>query len=446
MLSYGAGARKSSRLAKRLRWFVESVTDEFSQMLRVRQRFDTTPPVDVEASVAAGFAAILEQLKPGMRIAVGVGSRGISNLAKIVVAVIGELKNAGVEPFIIPAMGSHGGATPEGQAQLLAGYGVTEASMGVPVCASMEVESLGQMDDGQEVLWSCEALAADGVIVINRVKPHTSFSRPVGSGLTKMLVVGLGKHAGASAYHAAALKLGYGEELMRLADVIIRRAPVLGGVAIVENAVHETARVEVLAADAILRREPELCIEASAMMPALPFDEIDLLIVDQIGKNISGTGMDTNTIGRSSNGYHLVPGQAATKPFIWRIFVRGLTLESHGNAIGIGLAEATTMRLVTGVDTAALYTNSLTSRSVLSAKLPMAFETDSEAIRAMLSSLPDADPTKARLVRIRDTLSLGTLEVSAALATEVEAHPALEPLGQAEPMRFDKSGNLAALV
>ena len=422
------------------------MADEFPQMFRVWQQFEATPPVDVAASVADGFAAIRGQLKPGMRVAVGVGSRGISNLAKVVSAVIGELKSAGAEPFIIPAMGSHGGATPEGQAQLLAGYGVTEASMGVPIHASMEVESLGQTDDGQEVLWSREALVADGVIVINRVKPHTAFSEPVGSGLTKMLVVGLGKHAGASAYHAAALKLGYGEALMRLASVILERAPVLGGVAIVENAAHETSRVEVLAADAIPGREPELCAEASAMMPALPFDEIDLLIVDQIGKNISGTGMDTNTIGRGAHGYHLVPGHAGGKPFIWRIFVRGLTLESHGNAIGIGLAEATTKRLLAGVDTAALYTNSLTSRSVLSAKLPMAFETDAEAIRAMLSSLPYANPVKARVVRIRDTLSLGTLEVSAALAAEVEAHPAVEPLGQAEPIRFDESGNLAALV
>ena len=422
------------------------MVDEFPQMFRVRQRLDATPPIDVAASVVDGFSSIRGQLKPGMRIGVGVGSRGISNLAKAVAAVIGELKKAGTEPFIIPAMGSHGGATPEGQVAVLAGYGVTESSMGVPILATMDVEPIGQAEDGREVLWSREAASSDGIIVINRVKPHTSFSKPVGSGLTKMLVVGLGKHAGASAYHAAALRLGYGEALMGLAGVVLARAPILGGVALVENGLHETARVEVLAADAIARREPELCAEAAAMMPSLPFHEIDLLIVDQIGKNISGTGMDTNTIGRGAHGYHLVPGHAGGKPFIWRIFVRGLTLESHGNAIGIGLAEATTKRLLAGVDTAALYTNSLTSRSVLTAKLPMAFETDTGAIRAMLSSLPDANPVKARVVRIRDTLSLGMLEVSAALAAEVEAHPAVEPLGQAEPMRFDELGNLAALA
>jgi hypothetical protein len=203
----------------------------------------------------------------------------------------------------------------------------------------------------------------------------------MGSGLTKMLVVGLGKHAGASAYHAAALTLGYEAALMRLAKVVFARAPILGGVAIVENAMHDTARVEVLAADAIPGREPELCAEAATMMPALPFDEIDLLIVDQIGKNISGTGMDTNTIGRGVHGYNLMPGDALAKPLIWRIFVRGLTPETHGNAIGIGLAEATTKRLVAGVDAATLRTNVLTSRAVQCAKLPMDFATDAEAIR-----------------------------------------------------------------
>jgi len=423
----------------------QPMTDEFPQMFRVRQQFNATPPVDVAASVADGFAAIRGQLKPGMRVAVGVGSRGISNLAKVVAALIGELKSAGAEPFILPAMGSHGGATPEGQAGLLADYGVTEASMGVPVRASMEAGSLGQVEGGQDVPWSREALAADGVIVINRVKPHTDFAGPMGSGLTKMLVVGLGKHAGASAYHAAALTLGYEAALMRLAKVVFARAPILGGVAIVENAMHDTARVEVLAADAIPGREPELCAEAATMMPALPFDEIDLLIVDQIGKNISGTGMDTNIIGRM---YQFGSPEPAV-PNIGIISIHSITKpshgETHGNAIGIGLAEATTKRLVAGVDAAALRTNVLTSRAVQCAKLPMDFATDAEAIRAMLASLPDSDPAKARVVRIRDTLSLGTLDVAAALAAEVAAHPAVEPLGQAEPMQFGVDGNLSPL-
>ena len=215
--------------------------------------------------------------------------------------------------------------------------------------------------------------------------------------------------------------------------------------ALIENGEHATALVESLAADAITQREPELCAEAAAMMPCLPFEEIDLLIVDQIGKNISGTGMDTNTIGRRGSGYRLVPDAEVAKPFIWRIFVRSLTPESCGNAIGIGLAEATTKRLLADIDTDALHTNSITSRSVLSAKLPMAFDTDAAAVQAMLASLPDDDPAKVRVVRIRDTLSLGLLEVSAALSAEVEVHPALHPLSKDEPMQFDDSGNLAVL-
>ena len=350
---------------------------QLPKMATVKQRFASTALDDVAGEVRRQLAAahLAESIRPGARIAVSSGSRGIANIPLITRTVVDCIKEAGGEPFLLPAMGSHGGATPEGQAGLLADYGVTEASMGVPVRASMEAGSLGQVEGGQDVPWSREALAADGVIVINRVKPHTDFAGPMGSGLTKMLVVGLGKHAGASAYHAAALTLGYEAALMRLAKVVFARAPILGGVAIVENAMHDTARVEVLAADAIPGREPELCAEAATMMPALPFDEIDLLIVDQIGKNISGTGMDTNTIGRGVHGYNLMPGDALAKPFIWRIFVRGLTPETHGNAIGIGLAEATTKRLVAEVDAAALRTNVLTSRAVQCAKLPMDFAT-----------------------------------------------------------------------
>ena len=421
------------------------MSHDFPTMLAVQQRFESTPPVDFESAVSSGFELINPRLKPGMSVAVGVGSRGISNLSEIVSLVIAELKKTGAKPFIIPAMGSHGGATPEGQLALLAGYGVAEKSMGVPIRPSMEVAPLGVSAAGREVLWSREAIAADGVFVINRVKPHTDFNGVVGSGLTKMLVVGLGKHAGASAYHAGALTLGYEESLEDLARVIFDRAPVLGGVALIENATHSTARLEVVPAESISIREPELCAEAQRLMPVLPFDEIDLLIVDQIGKNISGTGMDTNVIGRGVHGFHLTPGQSQDKPFIWRIFVRGLTPETHGNAIGIGMAEATTSRLIAEVDAEALRTNVITARSVQCAKLPMDFEADAEAIRAMLASLPDPDPAKARIVRIRDTLSLGQLEVSSALEDEVTGHASLEALGQAEPMAFDESGNLMPL-
>jgi len=421
------------------------MSHDFPSMLVVQQRFESTPPVDFEAVVSSGFGSIKPRLKPGMSVAVGVGSRGISNLSNIVSLVIDELKKAGTNPFIIPAMGSHGGATPEGQLALLAGYGVTEGSMGVPIRSSMEVAPLGVSAAGQEVHWSREAIAADGVFVINRVKPHTDFNGVMGSGLTKMLVVGLGKHTGASAYHAGALTLGYEESLEDLARVIFDKAPILGGVALVDNATHSIARLEVVPAEDISAREPELCTEAHRLMPVLPFDEIDLLIVDQMGKNISGTGMDTNVICRGVHGFHLTPGQSPDKPFIWRIFVRGLTPETHGNAIGIGMAEATTSRLIAEVDAEAMRTNAITARSVQCSKLPMDFETDAVAIRAMLASLPDPDSAKARIVRIRDTLSLGRIEVSSALEDEVTGHTSLEALGQAAPMAFDDRGNLKPL-
>lgn len=421
------------------------MSDFFPAMLPVRQRFESSPVVDFSAAVTEGFAAIRPRLKPGMSIAVGVGSRGISNLAEIVSLVIRELKNAGTQPFIIPAMGSHGGATPEGQLALLAGYRVTEETMGVPLRASMEVESLGRSVAGCEVLWSREASTADGVLVINRVKPHTDFKGVMGSGLTKMLVVGLGKHAGASVYHAEALKLGYEPSLSDLAGVIFDKASILGGVALVEDAMHETVGLEVVPAEGITAREPELCAEAKRLMPTLPFDEIDLLIVDQIGKNISGTGMDTNVIGRGVHGFHLTPEEPLDRPFIWRIFVRGLTPETHGNAIGIGMAEATTSRLIAEIDAEATRTNVITARSVQCAKLPMDFATDAEAIEAMFASLSDSSPAKARVVRIRDTLTLDQFEISSALLEAASGIPALEPLGQAAPMAFGSDGNLNPL-
>lgn len=424
-------------------WFMKEL---FPSMLCVRQRFETALPLDVEAAISKGFEAIRPQIKPGMRVALGVGSRGISNLSKIVLMIVKELKNAGALPFIIPAMGSHGGATAEGQVALLAGYGVTEARMGVPIRPSMEVKQLGKSDTGRDVLWSQEATTADGVLVINRIKPHTDFSGKIGSGLMKMLVVGLGKHAGASAYHSGALTIGYEKELIDLTKVVLAKAPILGGIAIVEDAMHQLASLEVVPADSILIREPELCEMAKKLMPTIPFDEIDLLIVDQIGKNISGMGMDTNIIKRGVHGYHLTPGISKSKPFIWRIFVRDLTAETHGNAIGIGMAEATTKRLVEKIDASALHTNVITARSVQCAKLPMIFDTDSEAIKAMLESLPDANPAKARVVRIKDTLTLGELEISTALEQTSIAHPAITSIEQMGQMSFDQNGNLKPIT
>ena len=412
-------------------------------MFRVRQDFHHPPPLDVNRILAAEFVPIRRQVAPGARIAVAVGSRGITHLAGIVAAVIEQLRAAGAHPFIIPAMGSHGGATPEGQTDVLATYGVTEAAMNVPIHPSLEVRQIGTSADGAPVFCSVEALGADGVVIVNRVKPHTDFSGTIGSGLLKMCVVGLGKRTGAAAMHAAASRIGHEQAIRGIARVLLRDAPILCGVAILENQFHETARLVVVPRADFEASEERLLREARALMPLLPFDEIDLLVVDRIGKNISGAGMDPNIIGRSVDGYNssLLRGSRPA-PFIRRIFVRGLTPETHGNGIGIGNADVTTDRLVREFDYRTTYINALTSLTPQSAKLPIHFEADREALECMLTSLALNDVRDARIVRIADTLSTVEFEVSEALAAEVKKRPHLTALGKPAEWTFDAEGNL----
>jgi len=286
-----------------------------------------------------------------MHIAVAIGSRGIANLPEIASAVLESLKAFGTRPFILPAMGSHGGATSEGQIAILASLGISEAGMNVCIRPSMEVKQIGTLPGGAPVYCSVEALNADGVVLINRIKPHTDFSGSLGSGIVKMSVVGLGKHAGAAAMHVAATRLGHEQVIRSMAGVVIRTAPVLCGVAILENQFHETAKLAVLPREEIEAGENQLFSESRTLMPTLPFEEIDLLIVERIGKNISGAGMDPNVTGRWVDGYLTsLARNHRPAPFIRRIFVRDLTPETHGNAIGIGLADATTSRVVRAMD------------------------------------------------------------------------------------------------
>ncbi len=389
------------------------------------------------------MAKLRTRIQPGARIAVGVGSRGITHLAGIVAAVLAQLRAAGAQPFIIPAMGSHGGATPEGQREVLASYGVTESAMSAPILASMEVRQIGATSDGVPVFCSTEALAAEGIVLINRIKPHTDFFGALGSGLLKMSVIGLGKRTGATAMHQAAMHLGYERVIRSMAGVMLRHAPVLGGVAILENQFHDTARLLVVPREEIESAEDALLAEARALMPLLPFEEIDLLIVDRIGKNISGAGMDPNVIGRSIHGYSsMLARDERPAPFIRRIFVRDLTPETHGNAIGIGMADVTTARLVRAMDSRATFINSLTAMTPQSAKVPIHFETDREAIDVALTSLALPDRDTARIVRIADTLSLAELEVSETLALEAQHRSDLTALGELHDISFDPDGNL----
>ena len=426
-----------------------TAADSFPRMFAVRQKFPASPPLDVPSVVERQFKAqnVLARLKPGAPIAVAVGSRGISNIKRIVAETLDVLKAAGARPFILPAMGSHGGATPEGQIGVLESYGVTEQSMGVPIRASMDVERIGRTEDGVEVSCSVEALRAEGIVLINRVKPHTDFQGTLGSGVMKMSVIGLGKRAGAAACHAAAARLGYEPALRSMARVVLLRAPILCGVAIVENQFHDTARIAVLKREEIEEREKELLEEARRLMPRLPFDDIDLLIVDRIGKNISGSGMDPNVTGRWVHGYSTSLGSDnQASPMIRRIFVRDLTPATHGNAIGIGFADITTTRLVNAMDKSVTYINALTSLTPNGAKIPIHFDTDREAIAQALASLAVPDARQAKVVRIVDTLSLANLEVSEAYANLIQQRSDLETLGSQGEMRFDAADNLPPLT
>ena len=413
------------------------------KMFGVRQNFPQPPPLDLHAVLKAEFGKVRSRVKPGARIAVAVGSRGIAHLSVVVAAILDQLRAAGARPFIIPAMGSHGGATPEGQSEVLATYGITESAMHVPIHPSLEVRQFGTSAEDVPVVCSVEALGAHGVVLMNRVKPHTDFSGALGSGIMKMCVVGLGKRAGAATMHAAASRIGHEPAIRGIARVILRAAPILCGVALLENQFHDTAKLVVLPREEIETGEDQLLLEARQLMPRLPFEEIDLLIVDRLGKNISGAGMDPNVTGRWVNGYSsslLREGQPA--PFIRRIFVRDLTPETHGNAIGIGLADVTTTRLVRAMDGRVTGINALTSLTPQCAKIPIHFGTDREALELIVTSLALTDSRAARIVRIADTLSLVDLAVSEALRLEVQQRPDLTPTSEAGEMAFDAEGNL----
>ncbi len=417
------------------------------RLFELRQTFPKSGSIDIPAVLDAGVPPLTAGLKPGSRVAVGVGSRGIANLAEVVARVTTNLREAGMEPFIIPAMGSHGGATSEGQLRILADYGVTGASMGVPIRASMETRVVGRNPLGMDVVMSAEALDADAILPINRIKPHTDFQGGLGSGVVKMLVVGFGKHAGAAQFHRSAMRLGYEEALREAAEIILSSAPVMGGVALIEDAHHQTAAVEVIRPEAFIGAEERLQQQAAALMPGLPFEDIDLLIVDRIGKNISGTGMDTNVIGRGVHGYstHFGEQAKAGPPCIKRIFVRDLTTETHGNAIGIGMADFTTDRLVAKTDRRITGVNSLTAMTLHAAKLPISFPSDREAIARALESLGMASDATARILRIRDTLSLESLQASEALLRAAADREDLQTASEPAAMAFDKEGNLRDL-
>ena len=410
--------------------------------LRVSQSFPRSDPLDIPARVEAAVGKFHSQVGPGFQVALTVGSRGITNLREIVSCTVQALKAMGAEPFIVPAMGSHGGATAEAQVELLGSYGVTSENLNVPMAPSMETTPLGETEAGVEVRVSSEALKADGILVLNRIKPHTDFSGHLGSGLLKMMVVGMGKRDGASLFHRGSSRWGYIHTLTTIAGVILEKAPILGGVAIVEDGYHQTARIEGLHPYEMIAKEKELFQYSKGLMPHLPLEEIDLLIVDRIGKNISGAGMDPNIIGRSAHGYSgLLGAKNDGPPYVRRILVRDLTPESHGNAIGIGMADFTTTRLLQQMDPKITSINALTGMVPHVAKTPIHFDTDHEAVETAIDTLALGKKQAAAIVRIQDTLNLEQVLVEAASAKHLADREDIEILESITEEPFDRDGN-----
>jgi hypothetical protein len=400
-------------------------------MVPVRQRFPDDALPDLSGTIRAGIRRLGVELRPGASVAVGVGSRGVSPLFEVVSTIVGELKELGADPFVVPAMGSHGGGTAEGQREVLAGYGIDEPRLGVPVRSSMETVVLGQTDAGVPVHIDANAARADGIVVIGRVKPHTGFRGPVESGLCKMLTVGLGKANGARSIHAGGLAVA----IPAAAGVATSRAPILFGVALVENAYDRPCRVEVVPPAAFYDTDHALLDVARERLPRVPLDEADLLIVEEMGKNVSGTGMDPNVIGM----WRRFGGERT--PNFARVAVLGLTAQSHGNATGLGLADFTTRRLVDGINWPETHLNALTALDPLICRVPMTIETDRACVETALDLLRRStgreDPT---VVRIKNTLELEHLSVSEQLVDRLRA-PA-ESVGPASPLGFDEGGRL----
>ncbi|QIO22064.1 DUF362 domain-containing protein [Haloarcula sp. JP-L23] len=360
----------------------------------------------------------LDDLRDGATVAVGVGSRGIHAIDDITEAVVASLAERGFDPVLVPAMGSHGGATADGQREVLKSLDITEERMGAPIDARMDVEQVGTVtvgDTEMPVHVSAAALAADAVLVVNRVKAHTNFTGPIESGLTKMTVVGLGKQRGAKAFHSTAIEEGYVETLEPALSVITEAAPLLGGIAVVENFEEEIAAVEAVPAESFVDREPELLELANEEMPTLPVDEVDLLVVDELGKEVSGAGMDTNVIGR----YRVLNAPDPEDPSIKLIYARGLTEATKGNGNGIGLADLTREAAVDQLDLQKTYANAFTSGSLAKAKLPVVTPDDEFAIRTALSALGGYDPATVRILWIQNTEDLSELYVSEAVVPDL---------------------------
>lgn len=416
----------------------------FPKVVRVRQRFHSTHVVDIPIRVAQQVARLdlSDRLKSGDSVAITAGSRGVANIATIVGSLAEELKKRGAKPFIVPAMGSHGGGTAEGQRSLLEHCGITETAMGVPIRATMETLPIGETPEGIPVVLDKNSLEADHIAVVNRIKPHTDFDAAIESGLTKMLAIGLGKRHGAIRYHRANKQYGYYRVLTGVAEVVKQRCSILLGLGIVENGYDQTGIIEAMTAADLFDVEKRLLKVAKSWLARIPFDRGDLLLVDEMGKNVSGTGMDTNVIGRRASSGDPFAGA----PRFSRIVVRDLTPESYGNAIGVGMADLVTRRLVDKIDTGPTYVNAVTSTNLESVRIPVTVASDREALETAISTSSAPSGEDCRMVWIRNTLKLDHFVASEALLDEVERNRDLQVLEHLRELDFDSQGNLKDLL
>lgn len=412
-------------------------------IFRVRQHFDAPRVDDVSATVRAQLEGLklAETIRPGQSVAVTVGSRGVANIDRITKATVEFLKGLGSEPFLVPAMGSHGGGTAEGQRKVIESYGVTEEFCGCPIRASMETVVVCQTAEGFDVHFDRHAFEADHVVVVNRVKPHTGFVGDIESGLMKMMLIGLGKHEGAKVYHRAIQDYSFGQIVRSVAGRVLESCRIAAGVAVVENGYDETACIEAVLPGQFEVREKELLVLAKKMMPRLPFDQVHLLVIDQIGKNISGSGMDTNVVGRKYNDHRAARNEY---PKVKRIMVRDLTDSTHGNGTGMGIAEFCTRRALDKVDIETTRINCLTGSHPTAAMMPLDYPTDRAAIEAALPTIGLTDPQHAKMLWIRNTLELREVECSAAYLDEARDRDDLEVLSEPRHLPLDDAGNLPA--
>lgn len=409
----------------------------FPRLVKAKQTFPSPPPVNAGEETRREILRpeIASRVSKGQRVAVAVGSRGIDGIDRVVRSLVDSLKGLGAVPFIVPAMGSHGGATPDGQAKVLAGLGIVEEAIGAPIVSSTEVVELGTSPSGIRVFVGQAAVEADAIVVVNRVKPHTSFRGPVESGLLKMLAVGLGNRRSAETVHAVGFE-EFDRIIPEVGEYVLQRLNVIFGVAIIENARMEAVKIVAVEAERMRDLERELLAEARSLMGRIYFRELDVLVVREIGKDISGHGLDPNVTGRYAT--HLT----ADRPRIQRIVVLDLTGRTQGNANGIGLADVTTRRLVEKIDYVSMYVNSITARNLATARLPVTMENDRDAIAVALKSCRGAESARERLMIVKNTLELSDVYISESMIPDAMELPNVEVVGGPFEVRFDEYGSL----